>query len=52
MASSSTDWEYAVVRTSPNLQKLAQSLRSLCLARPGLVTKILAIVAFFSIGLV
>jgi hypothetical protein len=34
------------------LQKLASSLRALYLARPGLMTKILAIVAFFSIGVV
>ena len=40
--------EYAVER----LQKLALSLRALYLARPGLMTKILAIVAFFAIGVV
>jgi len=52
MAPSSTHWEYAVVRSSSLLQRLAQAPRSLYLARPGLMTKILAIVAFFSIGLV
>jgi hypothetical protein len=40
--------EYAVER----FQKLALSLRGLYLARPGLLAKILAIVAFFSIGVV
>ena len=34
------------------LQKLALSLQAVYLARPGLMTKVLAIVAFFSIGVV
>ena len=34
------------------LQKLALSLRGIYLARPGLIAKVLAIVAFFSIGVV
>lgn len=33
-------------------QKLGLSLRALYLARPGLITKVLAIVAFFAIGVV
>jgi hypothetical protein len=33
-------------------QKLTLPLRVLYLARPGLITKVLAIVAFFSIGIV
>lgn len=33
------------------LLRLASYLRALCLARPGLITKVLAIVAFFSIGI-
>lgn len=37
---------------SEKLQKLALLLRALYLGRPGLVTKVLAIVAFFSIGVV
>jgi len=52
MAPSSTHWEYAVVRSSSQLQRLARALRSIYLAQPGLMTKILAIVAFLSIGLV
>jgi hypothetical protein len=40
--------EYAVER----LQNLVLSLQALYLARPGLMTKVLAIVAFFSIGVV
>jgi hypothetical protein len=34
------------------LQKLALSLRGLYLARPGLMSKVLAIVAFCAIGVV
>ncbi|MGH7083154.1 MAG: hypothetical protein ACREFV_11870, partial [Acetobacteraceae bacterium] len=52
-------WEYAVAhspiaRTSPlkRLQRLAPRLRALYLARPGLVAKLLAIVAFLTIGIV
>jgi hypothetical protein len=48
-----------VVRSPINLaglpwrwQKLRLPLRVLYLARPGLITKVLAIVAFFSIGIV
>jgi len=33
-------------------QKLALLLRALYLARPGLMAKVLAVVAFFSIGVV
>lgn len=50
--------EYAVVRspitlTGPShLLRLALRLRALYLARPGLLAKLLAIVAFFSIGIV
>ena len=40
--------EYAVER----FQKLILSLQALCLARPGLIAKVLAVVAFFSIGVV
>jgi len=38
--------------TSQRLQSLWRPLRALYLARPGLMTKLLAIVAFFSIGIV
>jgi hypothetical protein len=41
-----------LTRPSQRLQRLARSLRALYLARPGLVAKLLAIVAFFSIGIV
>jgi hypothetical protein len=34
------------------LHKLALSLQGLYLARPGLMAKVLAIVAFFAIGVV
>jgi hypothetical protein len=34
------------------LQNLTQPLRVLYLARPGLMSKLLAIVAFFAIGIV
>lgn len=34
------------------LQNLWQPIRALYLARPGLITKILAVIAFFSIGIV
>jgi hypothetical protein len=34
------------------LLRLASSLRALYLRRPGLMAKLLAIVAFFSIGIV
>jgi hypothetical protein len=34
------------------LQNLILSLQTLCLARPGLFAKVLAVVAFFSIGVV
>jgi hypothetical protein len=51
--------EYAMVRSSidvtgapTRLQRLALPLRVFYLARPGLMTKLLAIVAFFSIGIV
>ncbi|MGH8318839.1 MAG: hypothetical protein ACREUL_12800 [Steroidobacteraceae bacterium] len=37
---------------STRLQRLTLPLRALYLARPGLITKLLAIVAFFSIGIV
>ena len=40
--------EYAV----EPFQKLALALRTLYLARPGLMAKILAVVAFFAIGVV
>ncbi|MGA7539234.1 MAG: hypothetical protein WBW93_10770 [Steroidobacteraceae bacterium] len=39
-------------RLARRLQSLALPLRVLYLARPGLITKLLAIVAFFSIGIV
>jgi hypothetical protein len=44
----------STARTSPRepFRELASSLRAMYLARPGLVAKILAIVAFFSIGVV
>jgi hypothetical protein len=42
----------ALTGSSTRLQKLALPLRALYLARPGLITKVLAIVAFFSIGIV
>lgn len=38
--------------SSPRLQNFWRPLRMLYLARPGLITKLLAIVAFFSIGVV
>lgn len=43
-----------IARTSPlkRLQRLALRLRALYLARPGLVAKLLAIVAFLTIGIV
>ena len=37
---------------SKRLQRLTLALRALYLARPGLIAKVLAIVAFFSIGIV
>jgi hypothetical protein len=37
---------------SQRLHSLWRRLRALYLGRPGLVTKVLAIVAFFSIGIV
>jgi hypothetical protein len=40
------------IRPSQRLLRLMLSLRALYLARPGLMAKILAIVAFFSIGIV
>jgi hypothetical protein len=36
---------------STQLQRLTRPLRVLYLGRPGLITKLLAIVAFFSIGI-
>jgi hypothetical protein len=51
--------EYAMARSSitltgwsQRLQSLWLPLRALYLARPGLITKLLAIIAFFSIGIV
>jgi hypothetical protein len=51
--------EYNVVRSptaltgpSKRLPRLALPLRALLIARPGLITKVLAIIAFFSIGIV
>ena len=43
-----------IARTGPSqrLQTLVRLLRALYLGRPGLIAKILAIVAFFSIGVV
>lgn len=41
-----------LTRASKRLQKLAFPLRALYLGRPGLITKLLAVVAFFSIGIV
>jgi hypothetical protein len=38
--------------TSTGLQRLALPLRVFYLGRPGLMSKLLAIVAFFSIGIV
>lgn len=40
-----TDW-------SQRLHSIWRPMRALYLARPGLITKVLAIVAFFSIGVV
>lgn len=37
---------------SQRLQSLWRPMRALYLARPGLITKVLAIIAFFSIGIV
>jgi hypothetical protein len=48
MIRSSIDGTAAVTR----LRRLALPLRILYLGRPGLITKLLAIVAFFSIGIV
>lgn len=42
----------ALTAPSVRLQRLTLRLRALCLGRPGLITKLLAIVAFFSIGIV
>jgi len=42
----------ALIHPSTRWQRFALPLRVLYLARPGLVTKLLAIVAFFSIGIV
>lgn len=42
----------ALTRPVQGAQKLMLRLRALYLARPGLMTKVLAIVAFFSIGVV
>lgn len=41
-----------LARSSQRLRKLALRLRALYLERPGLITKVLAVVAFFSIGVV
>lgn len=41
-----------LTRSSQRLQSLWLPLRALYLARPGLITKLLAIIAFFSIGIV
>jgi hypothetical protein len=42
-----------ITLTGPShLMRLALRLRALYLARPGLIAKLLAIVAFFSIGIV
>ena len=38
--------------SSQRLQSLWRPIRVLYLARPGLISKVLAIVAFFSIGIV
>ena len=38
--------------SSQRWQSLWRPMRALYLARPGLITKLLAIVAFFSIGIV
>lgn len=42
----------ALTAPSIRLQRLALPLRALYLSRPGLITKVLAVVAFFSIGIV
>lgn len=42
----------APIGPAQGLRKLTRSLRALYLARPGLITKVLAIVAFFSLGVV
>ncbi|MGH8288914.1 MAG: hypothetical protein ACREV7_07770 [Steroidobacteraceae bacterium] len=39
-------------RPATRLQRLALPLQALYLGRPGLIAKLLAIVAFFSIGIV
>lgn len=39
-------------RLRMRLQRLWLALRALYLGRPGLITKLLAVVAFFSIGIV
>jgi len=41
-----------LIGSSQRLQSFWQPMRALYLARPGLMTKVLAIVAFFSIGIV
>ena len=41
-----------LTQSAARLRRLARPLRALYLGRPGLVTKLLAIVAFFSIGIV
>lgn len=42
----------ALTGRSRRMQNFWRPLRMLYLARPGLITKLLAIVAFFSIGIV
>lgn len=42
----------ALTRPAQGLPKLMRRLQALYLARSGLITKLLAIVAFFSIGVV
>lgn len=42
----------ALTGPSKRLHRLTLRLRALYLARPGLIAKLLAIVAFFSIGIV
>lgn len=44
--------QIALTGSTKRLHTLALRLRALYLARPGLLAKLLAIVAFFSIGVV
>lgn len=43
---------FTLTGSSQRLRSFWPPLRALYLARPGLITKVLAIIAFFSIGIV